>query len=66
MSLILEEQEKYLESFIHNATCHSMNPDADVTYQKINIFSFDKFSIYFISDVEHYIRSNQHNTVQFP
>ena len=61
--LILEEQQKYLQSFIHNATYHSMNPDADVTYQTVNLFSSDKCFIYFISDVQHYIRSNQHNTV---
>ena len=40
-----------------------MNPDADITYQAINLFSSDKCFIYFISDVQHYIRSNQHNTV---
>ena len=40
-----------------------MNPDADVTYQTVNLFSSDKCFIYFISDVPHYIRSNQHNTV---
>ena len=33
------------------------------TYQKVNLFSSDKCFIYFISDVPHYIRSNQHNTV---
>ena len=32
MSLILEEQQKYLQSFINNAIYQSMNPDADVTY----------------------------------
>ena len=62
MSLILEEQQKYLQSFINNATYHSMNHDA-VTYQTFNLFSSDKCFIYFISDVPHYIRSNQHNTV---
>ena len=30
-----------------------MNPDTDVTYRKINFFSFEKFFIYFISDVSH-------------
>ena len=39
-----------------------MNPDADVTHQTVNLFSSDKCFIYFISDVQHYIRSNQHNT----
>ena len=40
-----------------------MNPDADVTYQTVNLFSSGKCFIYFISDVLHYIRSNQHKTV---
>ena len=40
-----------------------MNLDADVTYQAVNLFTSDKFFIYFISDVPHYIRSNQHSTV---
>ena len=40
-----------------------MNPDADVTYQTFNLFSSDKCFIYFISDVPHYIPSNQHNAV---
>ena len=40
-----------------------MNPDADVTYQTVNLFSSDKCFIYFISDVPHYIWSNQHNTI---
>ena len=39
MRLILEEQQKYLQSFINNATYHSMNPDTDVTYQTVNLFS---------------------------
>ena len=56
MRLILEEQQKYLQSFINNATYHSMNPDADVTYQTVNLFSSDKCFIYFNSDVQHYIR----------
>ena len=43
-------------SFINNATYHPMNPDADVTYQTVNLFSSDKCFIYFISDVPHYIR----------
>ena len=59
----MEEQQKYLQSFINNATYHPMNPDADVTYQTVNLFSSDKCFIYFISDVPHYIRWNQHNTV---
>ena len=63
MRLILEEQQKYLQSFINNATYHPMNPDADVTYQTVNLFSSDKCFTYFISDVPHYIPSNQHNTV---
>ena len=32
MRLILEEQQKYLQSFINNATYHPMNPDANVSY----------------------------------
>ena len=63
MRLNLEKQQKYLQFFINNATYQSMNPDADVTYQTVNLFSSDKCFIYFISDVPHYIRSNQHNTV---
>ena len=60
MKLILQQQQKYLQS-INNATYHPMNPDADVTYQTVNLFSSDKCFIYFISDVQHYIRSNHHN-----
>ena len=63
MRLILEDQQKYLQYFINNETRHSMNPDADVTYQTVNLFSSVKCFIYFISDVPHYIRSNQHDTV---
>ena len=40
--LILEEQQNYLQSLINNATYQSMNPDADVTYQTVNLFSSDK------------------------
>ena len=53
MRLILEEQQKYLEPFINNATYHPMNLDADVTYQTVNLFSSGKCFIYFISDVPH-------------
>ena len=63
MGLILEEQQKYLQSFINNPTYHPMNPDANVTYQTVNLFSSDKCFIYFISDVPHYIRWNQHSTL---
>ena len=42
MRLILEYHQKYLQSFINNAAYHSMNPDADVTYQRVNLFSSDK------------------------
>ena len=49
--------------FYQNTTYHSMNPGADVTYQTVNLFSSDKCFIYFISDAQHYIQSNQHNTV---
>ena len=65
MRLILEKQQKYLQSFINNGTYHPMNTDADVTYQTVNLFCSDKFFIYFISDVPHYIQWNQHSTVQF-
>ena len=68
MRLILEGQQKYLQSFINNATYHSMNPDSDVTYQTVNLFSSNKCFICFISTVQHYIQShyiqsNQHNSV---
>ena len=63
MRLILEEQQKYVQSFINNVTYHPMNHDADVTYLRVNLFSFGKCFIYFISDVSHYIRWNQHNTI---
>ena len=63
MRFILVQQQKYLQSFINNATYHPMNPDADVTYQTVNLFSSDKCFIYFIFDVPHYIWWNQHNTV---
>ena len=53
----------YLQSFINNATYHSMNRDADVTYKTVNLFSSDKCFTYFISDVPHYIRTNQHSTI---
>ena len=33
---------KYLQCFINNATYHPMNPDADVIYQTVNLFSSDK------------------------
>ena len=63
MRLNLEEQQKFLQSFINNATYHPMSPDANVTYQTVNLFSPDKCFIYFISDVPHYIWWSQHNTV---
>ena len=55
MRLILEEQQKYQQSFINNITYHPMNPDADVTYQAGNSFSPDKCFIYFTANVPHYI-----------
>ena len=55
MRLILEKQQKYLKSFVNNGTYHPMNPDADVTYQTVNLFSSDKCFIYLITDVPHYI-----------
>ena len=49
MSLILEEEQKYLQDFINDITYHPMNPDADVTYQTVNLFSSDKcFSASFL------------------
>ena len=63
MRLILEEQQKYLQSFINNATYHPMNPDADVTYQIVNLLCSGKCFIYFSSDVPHYISSTL--SVQF-
>ena len=62
MRFILEEQQKYLQSFINNTTYHPMNPDADVTYETVNLFSSDKCFIYFIPDAPHYIQWNRHNT----
>ena len=56
MRLILEEQQKYLQSFINNVTYQPMNPDADVTHQTVKLFSSDKCFIYFIADVPHSIR----------
>ena len=56
MRLNLEEQQKFLQSFINNATYHPMSPDANVTYQAVNLFSPDKCFIYFNSDVPHYNR----------
>ena len=50
MRLILEEQQKYLQSFISN---HPMKQDTDVTYQTVNLLSSDKCLIYFISDAPH-------------
>ena len=51
MRLFWEEQQTYLQSSQNNATYYPMNPDADVRYQTVNLFSSHKCSIYFISDV---------------
>ena len=59
----MEELQKYLQSFIDNTAYHPINPDADVPYQTVNLFSSDKCFICFISDCPHYIQWNQHNTV---
>ena len=59
----MKEQEKYPQSFINNVAYHPINPDADISYQTVNLFSFSECFIYFISDVPHYIRWNQHSTV---
>ena len=40
-----------------------MNPDAGVTYQTVTNVYLVLTNIYFISDVPHYMRLNQHNTV---
>ena len=53
MRLFWEEQQKYLQSSQNNATYHPMNPDTDVTYQTVNLFSSDKCFVYLISDVPH-------------
>ena len=50
MWLIWEEQQKYLQSSQINARYHLKHPD---TYQTVNLVSFDKFLIYFISNVSH-------------
>ena len=52
----MKEQEKYPQSFINNVAYHPINPDADISYQTVNLFSFSECFIYFISDVPHYIR----------
>ena len=54
MRLLWEEQQKFLQSQ-NNATYHPMNPDTDVTYKTVNIFSSEKGFIYFFSDVPLYI-----------
>ena len=53
MRLLWEKQRKYLQSSQNNASIQPMNPDADVTYQTVNLFSSDKCFISFISDVPH-------------
>ena len=55
MRLLCQEQKKYLQTSRNNATYCPMNPDSDVTYQKVNVFSSDKCFISFISDVPPYI-----------
>ena len=51
MSLFWEERQKCLQSPQNNATYQPMNPDTDVTYQTVNLFSSGKCVIYIISDV---------------
>ena len=46
---------KYIQSFINNTTYQPVNPDADVTYQAVSLFSSDKYFTCFISDCPHYI-----------
>ena len=63
MRLFWKEQQKYLQSSQNNATYHPMNPDTDVTYQTLNLFSSDKCFIYFISfwcSTLHLMKSAQH------
>ena len=63
----MRNSEKYWPYCTRNRTItnayHPMNPDGDVTYHTVNLFSSDKCFIYFIFDVPHYIRWNQCNTV---
>ena len=42
MRLFWEEQQKCVQSSQNNATYHRMNPDTDVTYKAVNIFSSEK------------------------
>ena len=58
MRLILEDSKKIYKSFINNGTYQLMNPNADVTYHTVNLFSSNKRFTYFISDVPRYIRLN--------
>ena len=58
----MENQQKFLQSFINNATYHTRNPDAEVIYQAVNLFTSDKRFFYLISDVPHYIWWSQHNS----
>ena len=51
MRLFWEEQQKNLQPCQNNTTYHPMNPDTDVIYQTVNLFSSEKCFIYFISDV---------------
>ena len=53
MRLFWKEQKKYLYFSQNNATYHPVNPDTDITYQAVNLFSSDKCFIYFISDFPH-------------
>ena len=53
MKLYSEEQQKYLQSFQNNAKYRPINPDTDVTYQKVNLFSSEKCFVHCISDVPH-------------
>ena len=63
MRLILEEQQKYLQSFINNATYHPTNLMMVLHIRQSICLVLANVLIYFISDVPHYIRSNQQNTV---
>ena len=48
MRLILEEQLKYLQPFINNATYHPMKLDAEVTYQSIYLVPTNFLSASFL------------------
>ena len=66
MRFILEEQRKYLQSFTNNATYHPMKPNADVTYQAVNLFSSDKcfYLLHFRMSTLHSIKFHYNSKVR--